>query len=74
MIYRVRLDLAFTTLGIAEGLKNHALGLLDQAVIINPGEENEERGYISVEKCYHDELNPQPCEQVGLWQAPYPPE
>lgn len=62
MIYRIRIDLAFINPGVYEGLKGHALGILDKAIVINQGEPDEERGYIQIEQCHHDEDPNLPCE------------
>jgi len=64
MFYRTRIDLAFTTKKSALKATESALAMLENAKIINPAQDNEERGFIQVEKCYHD-LNPnQPCELI----------
>jgi len=65
MFYRIRLDLAFENLGVFAGLNGHALGILAQAHTINPGTLTEERGYLIVEECYHDEDPPKPCKIIG---------
>ena len=62
MFYRIRIDLAFSDQGPWQGLKGHALGVFDQAVTINPGSDNEEKGHILLEKCYHDQQPAIPCE------------
>jgi len=64
MFYRVRIDMAFTNPGVYIGLVEHALGILDQAHTINPGQAPEEKGYIKTEKCYHDEDPTKPCEAI----------
>lgn len=65
MIYRIRIDLAFDSQGVAQGLENHALGVFPQAHTINPGQDEEEKGYIIVEECYHDETPHQPCDVLS---------
>ena len=72
MFYRVRLDLAFADSTNPGKVRDHGKKLLSKAVIINEGQENEERGYIMVEKCYHDEDPAKPCELLGTWQIPLP--
>jgi len=64
MLYRVRIDLAFTTPGVYAGLVLHAEGIISQAHTINPGQINEEKGYIKTEQCYHDEDPSLPCNLI----------
>ena len=61
MFYRIRIDLAFNNQGLAVGLEGHALGVFDLAHTINPGQVNEEKGFIIVEECHHDEEPHVPC-------------
>jgi len=61
MIYRIRLDLAFTNEADRHDILDKALDKLGDAVTIQPGQLAEERGYIILEDCYHDETPPQPC-------------
>ncbi|MBA7715053.1 hypothetical protein ES703_124091 [subsurface metagenome] len=70
MFYRLRIDLAFTTIPSPDKARLYAKKLLSQAVVINPGEPNEERGYITLERCHHDELPSQPCEILFNHQVP----
>lgn len=72
MFYRVRADLAFTEKDEANDFAHDCQVALPKANIINPGQENEERGYIMVEKCYHDEDPAKPCDLLGTWQVPLP--
>ena len=64
MRYRIRIDLAFPTEAPHLALLNHALGFFPKAVTINPGDINEEVGFITTEKCYHDEEPGRPCEII----------
>ena len=52
-----------------EQAKDLLLPLYQHAVVVNEGQDNEERGFIQVEKCYHDELPRKPCEIVGRWEV-----
>ena len=61
MIYRIRIDLAFDSEGPAQGIEGHALGVFPQAHTVNPGQPDEEKGYIIIEQCFHDEHPAQPC-------------
>lgn len=64
MFYRIRIDLAFRNPGVYTGLLEHAEGIISQAHTINPGQANEEIGYIITEECYHDEDPAKPCEII----------
>ena len=70
MFYRITIDLAFTDQDSIADILDKALGHLDNAITINPGQENEERGSIRTLKCYHDENPSKPCEQISLSQTP----
>ena len=61
MLYRIRLDLAFETEAPRLALFNMARAFVSKAITINPGEENQEVGYLMTEECHHDEHPPQPC-------------
>lgn len=43
------------------------LQALDVAVIINEGQDNEERGFIDVERCGH--RIGEPCERLTRWEV-----
>ena len=51
--FRIRCDFAFPPEeeGVARGLIQHLLNQISKAVRINPGQPNEERGYVSLERC-----------------------
>ena len=72
MFYRVRIDLAFADSANPGKIRDYGKKLLKHAIIINEGQINEERGYIMVEKCYHDEHPTKPCELLGTWLVPLP--
>ncbi len=55
MFYRTRIDLAFPTHALALKAREKALALLSEAMTINPGAITEEKGFIIVEQCFHDE-------------------
>lgn len=61
MLYRITLDLAFYDLDPAMDIWDKALDAVAQAVNINPGQENEERGFLKLVECYHDEDPSRPC-------------
>lgn len=64
MIYRARIDLAFTEEKEARKAIEKALDVFPLSIPINPGTINEERGFITIEKCYHDEDPSKPCETL----------
>ncbi|KKL16935.1 hypothetical protein LCGC14_2490570 [marine sediment metagenome] len=71
MNYTLKLSLHYP-----EGARNHEQAVRDaltpfaqHAVITNEGADNEERGFIDVEKCYHDEVPTKPCEKVARWEV-----
>lgn len=70
MFYRIRIDLAFTQAPPPGKIKELAATLLSQALTINPGQRNEERGFISLEQCYHDQDPTKPCDLIGILQTP----
>lgn len=51
-----------------EALKDAILPLYQHAIVVNEGMPNEERGFIELENCYHDEGN-YSCERVGRWEV-----
>lgn len=70
MFYRVRIDMAFPDTTNPGKMRDYGKKLLNQAVIINQGQINEERGFVMVEKCYHDEDPAKPCDVLGTWLVP----
>lgn len=71
MKYTIKVSLHYP-----EGVRNHEQAVRDaltplfqNSVIINEGEDNEERGFILVQKCYHDETPTKPCEEIARWEV-----
>lgn len=64
MLYRITIDLSFVKAASAHAVKKTTLDHFKNAVTINPGELNEEKGFIVVQNCYHDETPPSPCEII----------
>ena len=62
--FRIRIDLTFppSKEGVARGLLLHIQNQMDEAVNINPGADNEEAGYCSLERCGH--RIDKPCEVI----------
>jgi hypothetical protein len=71
MLIRVRTDLAFEIANQAQAiaLRDAIVPFYTHAVVINEGEDNEERGYISAENCGHDEDPPVPCVEIARWEV-----
>ena len=66
MFYRIRVDLAYPHDTNPKAILAHTKPLLPGAMSIHPGLINEEKGYIMLEKCYHDEDPTKPCELLEL--------
>lgn len=61
MVYRLVVNMNFDYEHDADNIIDKALDSLEQAIIINPGQNNEERGYIELQQCFHDEDPTTPC-------------
>lgn len=72
MFYRIRLDLAFNGENPPRDVLDKVEDHLKDAIVINPGMINEERGFILLEKCYHDEDPSKPCEVLEKRFLPAP--
>lgn len=71
MLYRITLDLAFEQLDPTGDIFDKALDALDKAKVIQPHQIDEERGYIKLAKCYHDEDPNRPCDILAEHKVPY---
>lgn len=70
MFYRVTADLAFTDHDEATDFYHDCQLALPKASVINPGQDNEERGSILLQVCYHDEHPTKPCEPLDYRDVP----
>lgn len=70
MFYRIRVDLAYPVDINPKAILAFTKDLMANAIIINPSQLNEERGYITLEQCYHDEDPTKPCDIIENWQVP----
>lgn len=61
MFYRVVAVMNLPEEGQARGLYQHLLGLMPQALTINPLAENWEKSHISWHECHHDDASGLPC-------------
>ena len=66
-MFRLRMDLAFDNQDALNDLLEEAERRYTQAIIINEGHDNEERGYFEVEECHHD--TGEPCEKIARWEV-----
>lgn len=55
MLYRIRLDLAFSDSATAKKVFDVAKLLFPKARAINPGQGFVELPYVTIEECHHDE-------------------
>jgi len=69
MFYRIRVDLAYPEDINPKSILAHTKSLMPGAIVINPGQPNEERGYIMLEKCYHDQDPTISCQIIENWQV-----
>ena len=61
MLRRIRVDLAFQSEDPALDILDKALDHFPEAKTINPGQPNEEHGFIVLEDCHHNDGVPNPC-------------
>lgn len=65
---RVRIDLIFDAGSLkADQLRDLIEPFVQSAKNINVGKDNEETGYVSVERCGHS--TGQPCEVIERWEV-----
>ena len=67
--FRIRMDLTLPpqAQNYSEQIKNALIPFLQYGVVINEGLDNEERGYIEVERCGH-RVN-KACEIIARWEV-----
>ncbi len=73
MLIRIRCDIVYKPDSEGEApelydLVEEARKRVDAGVVINEGEDNEERGYFIVEECNHGQPN-QPCVVRERWET-----
>ncbi len=72
MKYRLRLDLTFPTSATVADLqqaKTLLAPFFQNAIVVNEGQDNEERGFIELQECHHDESPPVSCNILELWEV-----
>ncbi len=74
MLKRFRADIAYEVDEEGEApalydLVEEARRRIGNAIIINEGQENEERGYFEVEDCGHNDVPPTLCVKAERWEA-----
>ena len=65
MFYRVMAVIPFTNQDEANDFYHDCELALPKGSTINPDTPQEEKGTIILEKCYHDEQEPKPCEIIA---------
>lgn len=69
MKYRLDITLIFDDLETAEKVRKMLEMFKSKAVTINRDKLNMEKSIIRLHKCYHDEENPKPCEDIFVWMS-----
>jgi len=72
MKYRIKMDLSFpdeATLTDLENARALIAPLFQASVVVNEGEDFEERGFVELEKCFHDETPIKPCVILERWET-----
>jgi len=67
--YRIRMDICLPPEAVnhAASIRQALLPFLQHGVVIKEGEDNEERGFIDVERCGH-RLG-LPCDKIARWEV-----
>ncbi len=74
MLIRFRADIVYQPDSEGEApelydLIEEARKRVDAGVVINEGQDNEERGFFSVEECRHNETPTGPCTVIEKWET-----
>lgn len=67
MAYKISLVLHFPDEAPIQRARDFLLPLYQNAIVINGGQDNEERGFIELERCAHDEQ--ERCETLARWEV-----
>lgn len=67
--YRVRMDLCLPpeAVNYADQIRQALTPFIQYGVVINEGQDNEEGGYIEIERCGH--RTGLPCEKIARWEV-----
>lgn len=67
--FRIRMDMTLPpqAQSYADEIKDALAPFLQYGVVINEGQDNEERGYIEVERCGH--RIGESCEVIARWEV-----
>lgn len=68
MYYGITLDLAFETEDPRDDIVKEVLRRFPDAIVINKGQVNEERGYMNLVACRHGAHN-EPCTEIERWEV-----
>lgn len=69
MHYRLVMAIQVENLPQIKAVRAALLPFVTHNVPIHPGEDNEEPGFIQLEKCYHDEDPTAPCTLLFRWDG-----
>jgi len=72
MFYRVTADLIFSVEDEATDFYHDCQLACPKSIAINEGQNNEERGHILYQRCFHNEVPSQPCEVIEEQWCPPP--
>ena len=67
--YRLDITLFLDDLIEAENIRDTLVKLKDLFITINKGTETEERSFIRLHECYHDEDPTKPCKVISEWES-----
>jgi len=67
--FRIRMDLCLPpgAINYTDQIREALAPFIQHGVVINEGQDNEERGYIEVERCGH--RLKLPCEVLARWEV-----
>jgi len=64
MLYRVRLNAFIEERRVAEEIYKILEEYFEHFRTVSRGEPSEERSFLTLERCFHDEVPPRPCEEL----------
>ena len=70
MFYHLIISLNFPYAQDADDLIDKAYDSIHQAIVINQGQANEERGFVRLEESHHDTHPSRPCHLISHTQVP----
>lgn len=67
--YRCVIQVQVTDLPRIRALRDALTPFAQHNIVINPGLENQEPGFIELQRCHHDEIPTKPCEVLFRWDG-----